>query len=222
MQVQNYVCNLIFFIDFKQILNPYIAKYVFHQALNVWWIMISYDIWGLLWDGPLMRCVMQNYAGRYKNLTLWHADKCFGKHQKYILNDVFKIHIYIQYSQYHSCWWPDDKRSQVICSYGNSQVCLVHSVSGMVHSFYKAWWRHQMETFSVLLALCGGNSPVTGEFTSQRPVTRSFDVFFDLRLNKQLRKQSWGWWFETPSRSYVKVKFWSTLAFMLSFMRNYT
>ena len=38
--------------------------------------------------------------------------------------------------------------------------------------------------FSVLLALCEGNSPVTGEFPSQRPVTRSFDVFFDLRLNK--------------------------------------
>ena len=35
---------------------------------------------------------------------------------------------------------------------------------------------------------------------SQRPLTRSFDVFFDLRLNKRLSKQSWGWWFETPSR----------------------
>ena len=58
-----------------------------------------------------------------------------------------------------------------------------------------------METFSVLLALCGGNSSVTGEFHSQRPVTRSFDVFFDLRLNKRLSKQSWCWWFETPSRS---------------------
>ena len=43
--------------------------------------------------------------------------------------------------------------------------------------------------------------PVTGEFPSQRPVTRCFDVFFDLRLNKRLSKQSWGWWFETPSRS---------------------
>ena len=43
-----------------------------------------------------------------------------------------------------------------------------------------------METFSALLALCVGNSPVTGEFPSQRPVTRSFDVFFDLRLNKRL------------------------------------
>ena len=63
------------------------------------------------------------------------------------------------------------------------------------------WWRHQMETFFALLALCVGNSPVTGEFPSQRPVTRSFDVFFDLCLNKQLSKQSWGWWFDTPSRS---------------------
>ena len=35
---------------------------------------------------------------------------------------------------------------------------------------------------------------------AQRPVTRSFDIFFHLRLNKRLSKQSWGWWFETLSR----------------------
>ena len=64
-----------------------------------------------------------------------------------------------------------------------------------------AWWRHQMETFPVLLAICAGNSPVTGEFPAQRPVTRSFDVFFHLCLNKRLGKQSWGWWFEAPSLS---------------------
>ena len=56
-----------------------------------------------------------------------------------------------------------------------------------------------MEIFSALLAICAGNSLVTGEFPAQRPVTRSFDVFFDLRLNKRLSKQSWCWWFETPS-----------------------
>ena len=61
-------------------------------------------------------------------------------------------------------------------------------------------WRHQMETFAALLAICAGNSPVPGEFPTQRPVTRSFDVFFDMRLNKRLCKQSWGWWFETLSR----------------------
>ena len=56
-------------------------------------------------------------------------------------------------------------------------------------------------TFSALLAFCAGNSPATGEFPSQRPVTRSFDISFDLRRNKRLTKQSWGWRFETPSRS---------------------
>ena len=56
-----------------------------------------------------------------------------------------------------------------------------------------------MEAFSALLAICAENSPVPGEFTAQRPVTRSFDVFFDMRLNKRLSKQSWGWWFETLS-----------------------
>ena len=50
-------------------------------------------------------------------------------------------------------------------------------------------WRHQMETISALLALCAWNSPVTGEVSAQRPVTRSFDVIFDLRLNKRLSKQ---------------------------------
>ena len=47
-----------------------------------------------------------------------------------------------------------------------------------------------MEIFSALLVLCARNSPVTGEFSSQRPVTRSFDVFFNLRLKKRLSKQS--------------------------------
>ena len=61
------------------------------------------------------------------------------------------------------------------------------------------WWRHPKETFSALLAFCAGNSRVAGEFLTQRPVTRSFDVFFDLCQNKRLSKQWWGWWFETPS-----------------------
>ena len=53
-----------------------------------------------------------------------------------------------------------------------------------------------METFCALLAICA----VPGEFPAQRPVTRSFLVFLDLHLNKPLSKQSWGWWFQTPSR----------------------
>ena len=103
-------------------------------------------------------------------------------------------------------------------------VCLndsrfdYHMVNFMVITYYKfttpvfetimridfsviAWWRHQMETFSAVLALSARNSPVTGELPAQRPVTRSFDVFFHLCLNKRLSKQSRGWWFETPSCS---------------------
>ena len=57
-----------------------------------------------------------------------------------------------------------------------------------------------METLSGLLAICAGNSPVTGEFPAQKPVTLSFDIFFDLHPNRRLSKQSRGWWFETPSR----------------------
>ena len=67
-----------------------------------------------------------------------------------------------------------------------------------------------METFSALLAICAGNSLVNGEFPAQRPVTRSFDFFFDLRLNKRLSKHSRGWWFEMPSRPYdVTVMLWA-------------
>ena len=43
-----------------------------------------------------------------------------------------------------------------------------------------------METFSPLLAICGGNSPVTGEFPAQRPVTWSFGIFFDLRFEQMV------------------------------------
>ena len=70
-----------------------------------------------------------------------------------------------------------------------STVCLMALrpyVCCPIHFMWQvSWWRHQMETFSALLALCEGNSPVTSEFPWQRPVTQSFDVFFDLHLNKR-------------------------------------
>ena len=59
-----------------------------------------------------------------------------------------------------------------------------------------------MEIYSALLAICTGSSPVTSEYPAQRPVARSFEVFFDLPRNKRLSKQSWGWWFETHRAHY--------------------
>ena len=63
------------------------------------------------------------------------------------------------------------------------------------------WWRHQIEIFPCYWPFAG-NSPVTGEFPSQRQVTRSFDVFFDLRLNKRLSRHLRCRCFETSWRSW--------------------
>ena len=99
----------------------------------------------------------------------------------------------------------DDKTTlgQVVADKKPLPVLMLTNFHGLLRDLvgHFSWRRHQMETFSAFLALCAGNSPVTGEFPSQRAVMRSFDAFFDLHLNKQLSKQSWSWWFETPSHS---------------------
>ena len=64
----------------------------------------------------------------------------------------------------------------------------------------------RIKTGQVMMTSSNGNifrvtGDLCGKFTGPRPVTRSFDVFFDLRLNKRLSKQPWGWWFETPAWS---------------------
>ena len=82
-------------------------------------------------------------------------------------------------------------------------VLYCHAIAAKLwkYQIYSSWWRHQMKKeFRVTGLLCGEFTG-SGEFPTQRPMTRSFDVFFDLRLNKRLSKQPWGWWFETPSRS---------------------
>ena len=83
-----------------------------------------------------------------------------------------------------------------------------------------------METFCALQALCAGNSPVTGGFPSQKPVTRSFDIFFDLRQNIRLKKQPIPRWFETALRSLcrrsnVQIKVWEYQAVVQYFNSNF-
>ena len=73
-----------------------------------------------------------------------------------------------------------------------------NSCSKLIHYILICMNIHMMTSsngnfFRVTGHLCGELFP------TQRPVTRSFDVYYDLRLNKRLSKQSWGWWFETPS-----------------------
>ena len=84
--------------------------------------------------------------------------------------------------------------------WANKLHCLKSMTPGQIYQdTIWSWWRHQMETFSALLTIWPGNSPVTSEFPAQRPVTQSFTVFFDLCLNKWLSKQQWGWWIQMPS-----------------------
>ena len=114
-------------------------------------------------------------------------------------------------------WWVQVVERNIIVTHNTINNVYVWSVFDVMTSWHGntyritclwtgvcaalSWWRHQMENFSALLALCTGNSPVTGEFPAQRSVKRNFEISFDLRLSKRLSKQSWGWWPETPSRS---------------------
>ena len=109
------------------------------------------------------------------------------------MNGVYSF--YVNYFSY-MLWYP--------CKYYIARIYYANLLSSLLIRLSdtprSSWWRHQMETFSALLAICAGNSLVTGGFTSQRLVTGSFNVFFHLRLNKRLSTQGWGWWFVTPSR----------------------
>ena len=114
----------------------------------------------------------------------WKLPCAYGmtpRHQAYMINT---------HPNDNNCCWP----CSILCSV-NCEVGFIASHAHCKDHSRFPWWRHPMETFSALLAICAGNSPVTGEFPAQRPVTRSYDVFFDLRLNKRLSKQSWAWWF---------------------------
>ena len=96
--------------------------------------------------------------------------------------------------------------SRFLMNYGYYTVILVVSlfVRKMPNDFTKWYETHEdvikKGTFSTLLALYEGQPPVTGGFPSQRSVTWSVDVIFDLRLNKWLSKQSRCPWDEMPSR----------------------
>ena len=142
--------------------------------LNQWWIIVNWT----------HRNKLQLYLNQKTRLFIHEM------HLKHRLRngDHFFFKLYEPSSSKHSSTY-----MYIYLSHCNTNA---HIISFM-HDI--PWWRQQMETFSALLDICAGNWLVTGEFLAQRPVTRSFVVFFDLRLNKRLSKQSRGWWFETPS-----------------------
>ena len=108
----------------------------------------------------------------------------------------------------HVIKWALTKRAVPLkwkcCHFGEIFVISCAKVTDLQCSLWRKF--HLMMTssngniFRITGPLCGKFTG-PGEFPAQRPVTRSFDVFFDLRPNKRLSKQPWGWWFETPSWS---------------------
>ena len=87
----------------------------------------------------------------------------------------------------------------IVCWWLRAMWYMVYEVTDNI---IRSWWRHQMETFSALLVICAGNSPVTGEFHAHKGQWRGALMFSLIcALNKRLSKQSRGWWFETPSCS---------------------
>ena len=66
----------------------------------------------------------------------------------------------------------------------------------------RKWWRHLNGNIFRATGPLWRESTGHRWIPSQRPVTWSFDVFFDLCLDRRLSKQSRRCWFETPSRSF--------------------
>ena len=102
----------------------------------------------------------------------------------------------------------DEQRKQkghwVPCPKGQESSRPWHCLrSTSKRSVTKNWTSYNQTLHCLMMTSSNGNifrvTGVTGEFPSQRPATQSFDAFFYLFLNKRLSKQSWGWWFETPS-----------------------
>ena len=133
----------------------------------------------------------------------WCVLLLFGTRQLYVYPSVL-LHWYKgHYSIPHSWLLGPDEQESPESIRNNDMASTKQTIIKQQYAFM-LWNISYMMTswngniFSVTGHLCG-NSPAPGEFPAQRPVTRGFDVFFDLRVNKWLSKQSWGWWFDTPS-----------------------
>ena len=132
----------------------------------------------------MLKCVNVLNKCLQRRSSIWTFFRVFSSNDEY----------WESLEKSHDCLYYLRTEKKMMCS---AAWCVVSVVCCRGSN---AWWRHQMETFSALLDFCVGNSPITGEFPTQSPVARCFDVFFYLLLNKRLSKQWWGWWFDTPSR----------------------
>ena len=148
-----------------------------------------------IWTPHKFSCINYKQITKY-TITIYICLKDFRK--IYILEKCTlykKLRLKLPYRTYtfrqHWSYLPETHRSRFI-----SQLVQHYSESFIMTSSNGNIFRVTPRS-----ALLEGNSLVTGEFPAQRLVTRGFDVFFDLRLNQRLSKQSWVWWFGTLSCS---------------------
>ena len=142
----------------------------------------------------LLLFVLFAYLLQYK-IDMYAAANIITTYKTYAICVYVKLYIILAYLQ--DCF--SDAVKWACCMHLCKTIAVTKSCLryGRFCSFMMTSSRGNI--FRVTGPLC--RWPVTGEFPSQRPVTRRFDFFFNLRLNKRLSKQSWGWWFETPAGS---------------------
>ena len=125
--------------------------------------------------------------------AFWYTDVCYLKDYVQIMNRAKSKFVFFIMVKKSSLWSQYNKTRPPGIRLGHLNARLFMKLLSMMTS-------SNGNIFRVIDPLCGEFTG-PGEFPAQRPETQSFDVFFDLRLNKQLREQPWGWWFETPSWS---------------------
>ena len=121
-----------------------------------------------------------------------------------LLIGALGTNVKLKFVHFHwrKCFWKCRLEKAAIlsrpqCVNAHIQAPVKSDTSGLDNGFFMMTSSNG-NIFRVTGPLCGEFTG-PGEFPTQRPVTRSFDVFFHLRLNKRLSKQPWGWWIETPS-----------------------
>ena len=140
-------------------------------------------------------------------IYIWCYSQCKHVYMLYVISSMFSL-----IRRHHSKHF----NLQLACHLKlTDEIQYKHVLNGYqwvtCFSLYIQMLRNKNTEISMMKSSNGNIFRVTGhlcgKFTGPRwisrtmPVTRSFDVFFDLRLNKRLSKQPWGWWFETPAWS---------------------
>ena len=145
---------------------------------------------------------------RLTSLALWQSNDCPSASKATLMN-MDKYFMWIHYEWLHN--HNKAKHNKTVCIFIGI-YCISHYYMTCITASEQrgdtcqtlTWYSMMTSSNGIIFRVTGplcGEFTGPGEFPTQRPVIRSFDVFFDLRPNKRLSKQWWGWWFETLSRS---------------------